>query len=283
MSLSANWISHFISLYFSGDKFSVAEAIRLKDNFIPKNLFRFRHLKPSHGKMYTYDEIKYNYVYMSNPTSFNDPFDTVAYYDIDKHMKKIVLSPSSVDFLISENKKCFEHVKECISLRASRLAQNSVRVCCFSEAENNNTPTNMPMWYHYADCYTGICIRYDMSTFNQDDLQRVRMFPVNYISNMLDSTEIFTDNNNIGFDTKIAMHKHSDWGYEKEWRFIIGNGIVSDENANFKFPSITAIYMGYKICVRNENILSNIAREKNIPLFKMTIKNGGVEFRPVSV
>ena len=273
---------------------------------------------------YTLNEIIKDYVYLSNPNQFNDLFDTVAFYDIDKRIDNVYLSAEWKNILLDENnkngwfsqdelfyilnsenvlskmykileeiypqnfiefrdtmKKTFFYEKEMLAAYAGKIAQESVGVCCFSNSHQTGKPTNMPMWYHYTNNYQGICIEYNMDNFQKDELQRVRMFPVKYISTLFDCTSILSEpdiTKKMGFDAKIAMHKNIDWSYENEWRYIIGNGIHDKSKPCYPFPVISGIYIGYYTSEANIKLICDIALKKNIPVYKMKLKNSGVDF-----
>lgn len=74
--------------------------------------------------------------------------------------------------------------------------------------------------------------------------------------------------------TKILLHKASAWGHECEWRLTCSCNTAEFNQEEFscakKKP--TAVYLGRKISPIHEKILRHIAVEKNIPVYKMQIR-----------
>lgn len=74
--------------------------------------------------------------------------------------------------------------------------------------------------------------------------------------------------------TKVLLHKSTLWKHEHEWRLIYTCNL--NDSLNEKFLSAkkrpTALYLGRKISKINEKVLCHIAIEKNIPIYKMVIK-----------
>ena len=75
--------------------------------------------------------------------------------------------------------------------------------------------------------------------------------------------------------TKLAIHKSKEWEYEKEWRAFCTCADPSFNNsAHAHFPHIaSAVYLGRKISTYNEKILKDIAKEKQLPVYKMTVND----------
>ena len=72
---------------------------------------------------------------------------------------------------------------------------------------------------------------------------------------------------------KCALHKSSQWEYEKEWRLIDSNlrdNIIS-ENKTWVSLKPTAIYYGTNISSDNKNRLHSIAQGKNLKEYNMYI------------
>ena len=79
------WKSEFCNILFSKnqDHENFDKANRLKFSKLPKSLFRFRVWKD-----YSLKEISENKIWLSNPRTFNDPYDCFVTADY----KKVVLS-----------------------------------------------------------------------------------------------------------------------------------------------------------------------------------------------
>lgn len=68
------WIKDFHTLYFSEKKY--AEANRIKLDHLPQSLFRYRSTKDIPRIVEQLSSERTPYIYLNNPTQFNDPYDT---------------------------------------------------------------------------------------------------------------------------------------------------------------------------------------------------------------
>jgi hypothetical protein len=290
--MDRKWVDEFIKLFFSGNKENLSKGIALKNKSIPHRLYQYRSLEPDEksGIIYAIDAIRNKTVHLSDPKSFNDPFDSATYFDAKKHLDdKDFFSHMNIsdigikqwlqtDMVIQEiirngfDNMVGEHIKD--------FARDLVKISCFSETPNDK-PESMPMWYHYADKYRGICIEYDMDVFPNHDTRRIYMFPVEYADSIIDVTDYFSSDNPLKkspFGIRVALRKHIDWSYENEWRYIT----PSDKEVELPFPAISAVYMGHKISESNEKKLYEIAQEQNIKLYKMKLENKGIAFNDIN-
>ena len=81
--------------------------------------------------------------------------------------------------------------------------------------------------------------------------------------------------------SKIALYKSNEWKAEREWRLF-----CTSTHPEFQFekhPCIVkkpnALYLGKNISSIHEKILTDIAKEKKIKIFKMSIDNSNSKYR----
>ena len=82
--------------------------------------------------------------------------------------------------------------------------------------------------------------------------------------------------------TKIVLHKSNEWAPEKEWRmtfFCLSSGIQNQEYS-FGIKKPVSIYLGRKIRPINQKILLSIAKEKDIPVYKMELAPNTYTLKP---
>ena len=318
------WIDDFINMYFSYDAIDIHQGFALKDQYIPKKLYRYRPL--SNGKEdRTFQEIASQTVCLSRANKLNDPFDCVGYCDIEKAVE--ILPQHRIDGFISVfdsyeetqripreellrglkgdnwfvniqkliNKYCPEDWKPIIydvflgwktmfeteAFNIGRIAKERMALCSFTESN-----TNMPMWNFYADEYRGVCIEYNMDLLPKGSAYRRMMFPVLYADDLFNVTKYTSISprsaiHDLG--VRIAIQKHTDWQYEKEWRIAADLEKCQEEtegrfDQTISFPFISAIYMGKEINDMHEKRLQAISQEMRIPLSKMALGLKGVEF-----
>lgn len=141
-----------------------------------------------------------------------------------------------------------------------------------------NTHTNRLMWAHYADSHRGICIEYDFSQTCQS--YKEVAFPIEYrpkLPNFPYDT-LFEHNDKNEEEVRIAiadclLTKDNCWEYEGEWR------ILHDAKAGHMcdMPPISCIYLGAKIEEGLKATIMQLAKDKNIPIKQMIIKDNAYE------
>lgn len=75
--------------------------------------------------------------------------------------------------------------------------------------------------------------------------------------------------------TKVLLHKANSWKHEQEWRLICTCNSPDFMQKEYPYATKrpTALYLGRKIKPIYEKILRHIAVEKNIPVYKMALRN----------
>lgn len=173
----------------------------------------------------------------------------------------------------------------------SQIVQNQKIACLSQKIES------AAMWGYYAANGTGFALSYDL---REPNFSEYCIAPVIYGDARLDATEyvkwiyqhlllqrIFISVNAYEkyssikhlipcpdefMCTKVLIYKASVWKHEKEWRLIYNEKKGQDNT----YPNITkkpsAVYLGRNISPIHEKKLRCIAEEKNIPVYKMTIK-----------
>lgn len=163
------------------------------------------------------DALLNNYFHLSNPATFNDPFDCNVNLvsDIDEKFTNI------------------ETVK--------RNNIENIGITSFSETINNHL-----MWAHYTNNYNGFAIEFKGTevTVNKvkDRFEKFALTKVFYTKEM----------RRIKKDYPFAMHyvlatKMKHWEYEKEWR-IICQLKKDDDRVLYYYPEkVKAIYFGHRL------------------------------------
>ncbi len=152
---------------------------------------------------------------------------------------------------------------------------------CFSE-----TPINNLMWAHYANDYSGYCLKYDLSLLDEDNICVQRMMPVIYskerrncmeIGSMADCLNGVNDEDWITDAYGLFYIKANYWRYEKEWRCVLLKNEV-DINKNEKviklpFDCIKTIYLGPRTEKNNiDSIVTSVKQYEQRNNRKIEIK-----------
>ena len=157
------------------------------------------------------------------------------------------------------------------------------RFACFTEKNSN-----LPMWSHYANGHTGVCLEYDISLISDVYIIN-RFFPVKYVNKLPDGTSLLAQEKTLRFSFMdyILIHKLSDWSYESEWRLIfnVGSWFFSPDEvpkefwkngAQIKFALPSKVFLGIKIEEKNENEIREWCDELGIPVEKMKCTEYGL-------
>lgn len=198
-------------------------------------------------------------------------------------IKNIVLSitnDSEIDSFVSNRRnEVMDMVDLYFPLLATFVNKRTATISCFSEAIKSVT-----MWSHYADYHKGFVLEYDLRPTLSNGIPNVGIYPVIYDDKRYDGTQyilweflrmlgVKLPNPDTLSYIKCALHKSSQWEYEKEWRLIDSNlrdNIIS-ENKTWVSLKPTAIYYGTNISSDNKNRLHSIAQGKNLKEYNMYI------------
>ena len=145
---------------------------------------------------------------------------------------------------------------------------------------------NQVLWSMYTDNYRGICIEYDfeheielafhtLPVLYQKDRNNnaIALILEDFINGFIKSFTLGgIDTNRIAYIT-LLLTKSTDWEFQHEWR------IFGDANTKVNAPKINAIYLGNKCCPKNKNKILEIARAKNIPVYKQTVDIENLSFK----
>ncbi|MEE1362787.1 MAG: DUF2971 domain-containing protein [Selenomonadaceae bacterium] len=214
-----------------------------------------------------------------------------------KNMSQEQMTLVSVDFVNYIKNNRDDSLKN-ITSRVQALT----KFACFSE----NIDSDM-MWGHYANSSSGFAIEYDftnrdiryMDESGNKSTIYCDLYPIIYDNQRLDTTEyamylfkldlLFQVVQLCGMPyiyqyasiifpcpdefmgTKLALKKSSEWKSEKEWRMFYktNNQFLSTQQHSFVKQKPSAVYLGRKISNLNQKIIIDMAKEKNIPVFKM--------------
>lgn len=303
-----SWKEKFYELFMPHDTYekgNLEKAFELKYSNFPKSLFKYYSVSD-----YSINNLNKNVIWLSYPSSFNDPYDSSLIID----NMKLVLSAYSdkkmiTEFLIKHfsdkqipeyeiNGTLFEVVrkitkdaqkqkeidivekviKEYIETNVDKDTEmfwkklgKSLSVCCFSE-----TNKSVIMWSHYANNHQGFCLEYDFLELPYSDIRNRMLFPVFYSEQRYDMTQLFLNKkNDPSIALKASLHKSLDWAYEKEWRMVISGGVLNE--CEYHVPKPNAVYLGSRLLEEKAETIKQIAKEKNIKIYEMALSKFNYE------
>lgn len=239
------------------DTVTLDEVMEYMRIYAPRKLYRYM----GFGKWWKENLFKGN-IHLSEPKTFNDPFDSVPFINMEEFWEKCGRSlfekNNGFDLKINPEELSLA-VKEMVD-----FAQEEMRVCCFTENKGS-----LLMWAHYAQSHTGFCIEYDTS--KMPDIIRKFFLPVIYQKQIYDSTHDFRlDGNNV---FNFLFYKSEEWSYEQEWRIAVYNKQINGE-INFG-NCISSVYLGINCQSKYKQEIIEWAKEKGVDIYQESIDYNG--------
>ena len=205
-------------------------------------------------------------VWLSSPTTFNDPFDcaiTLSREKLKESLDHAIAEISHIngipreqianhDKLIDQDRTAYEWLGNSL-----RTTMQKIGVLCLSA-----TPYEILMWSHYADNHKGFCVEYD---FAEGTHLRKLAQPVRY-SKALPSLSLanLPSNAKDNFLDICIFTKAKQWEYEQEWRVIMHEG-----GRSFQAPSsVTSVIFGTRMPLEEKIMIHNALRHKDGISFK---------------
>lgn len=229
-------------------------------DIIPHKIYKYRNLTK-----YSYNEIKEQKIYFSDPEKLNDPIDS-------QYIKYILQKKTGCPGICND-----QFIKNILNILR--------KVSCFTTSYLNNL-----MWAHYANSHSGICIEYDYAKYTKSEKAIVELFPIVYTNNF-QKFDLYDGEIDYRIIEIITFLKAKSWEYEDEWRMRIPKNFYNHliDEKYIKIP-ISSIYFGCNfdiasnVCQKlmRKNIIS-YAHDNGINVYDLSIKSypsegNGVEF-----
>ena len=157
--------------------------------------------------------------------------------------------------------------------------KSQFRVACFTE--NNDSPL---MWAHYTNSHQGFCMEYDLLKLPEG--YRYGILPVIYSDERYDATKALTtlNKNLVG---NPFYYKSLHWKYEKEWRMVIPESVVTDGEYYADFQDgVIGIYLGLKSFECHKEKIDKIMEvysQKGLPVYKIIIEPSSYSLKSVQI
>lgn len=265
------------------------------DSMIPDYLYKYRS-----GNDNNINALKEEKLYLSQPSGFNDPTESMAYVNTDALVMWALNIPNEsslfsdcTDEDLQENYLLKRTEIMNYGLNYIQSNRKRVKIGCLSEVIDSPL-----MWSHYANEHTGFAIRYKTSDITFPECNNCSeeictycrkpgfpFYPVIYKDKRYDaSTMAFaraiykeinetSDDGQYPFPILTVLQKSKAWEYEKEWRIVCNN-----LNNSYFTLIPDALFLGELISADLACELSHIAHEKGIPLYKMNINYYSPDF-----
>lgn len=251
---------------------------------IPKKIFKYLDLSKAHN----INSLLGGYLWFSDPSTFNDPFDCTTpfaydllsededfckkyYHDFSIYKfpnfsedQRVQFVNDNVKFMLSKknDKNYFEglHNEFGIQKQAEAIKEFGILSTCMVNE-------NILLWSHYADQHKGVCLQFNTNSFlellDTPALGEVKYseFPLVYPPFNHDLSEI-----NKSF-RPIFLTKAPFWYYELEYRIFLH---PIEERRQYFQDSLEVIYLGMNASSENKKLIVNICEQSNgrIKLFQ---------------
>ncbi|EKN3609484.1 DUF2971 domain-containing protein [Yersinia enterocolitica] len=268
------------------EKFKIDEFLKCELEKIT-NIYHFYSNKP-----YNFDSVRDDYIWFSELTDFNDPFEVIVKegdFDFNtlnkKQFTKFLMCNPFIEIADKDTGNSFNPSKypenivcKLVDERFTELATpiNNIvmqtidekqknKFQCFTHDIKNNPLQNRLMWSHYSDGLRGFVIEFNFDglldslskhnprNFGGYTLMNYTNFGFNdYIKAVIDSKKPL-------FIDRMLFTKHLDWCYENEVR------ILCTQNKGFYDATcISRIIIGKKMPQENREELINILDRKGL-------------------
>lgn len=241
-------------------------------------LYKYRSMS-NDARTYTGKIITDQELYFAHARSFNDPFDCLPAISLkatSSEFEKYLIglfkrqSPKStraertanVKEIIKDPKRNHKSAQTLELLKTGlERAMSLAGVLSLSA-----TDRHVLMWSHYANCHSGICLKFRASDSTPffGEAQKVEYEISRPVINLIqDDPKIFT--------TKALLTKAEFWAYEEEWRMIS----PSRPPGIHTYPAdlLVGVILGANISTENKDIVMNWLSTQNrqIDIFQATI------------
>lgn len=131
-----------------------------------------------------------------------------------------------------------------------------------------------PMWAHYAEQFTGMCVQYNLSRLIKgldDDISITRMLYSESEPVLLNDKSNAIDRARLCLSSKTVR-----WASEREWRLFK----VDQGQAPYKDPkTVTKIFLGSRTSDADEKMARQVGKTLDVPVVRMVIDAYSIRFK----
>lgn len=274
---------------FREDNVYAVSADKFNDPYDTLIRYDLDSIKNVVSSILTCDSMKQLRSFLEQGNDFPDNVRQSVSDEMINSFRSNILSIQDMSNIKDNLDECRNRVLSSIEIMFPILAESSKRfstIACFCENIQSVT-----MWSHYANYHQGFALEYDLRPTLSHGINNVGIFPVIYEDERIDATPyvvweylkmmgINAPNPDITSSLKIALHKSSQWEYEKEWRLIDSTPRdFRSDNPSIVHLRPTAIYYGQRMSIEDKRVLHGIAHEKGIKEYCMYIDYSSLEYK----
>ncbi len=259
----------------------------------PPVIYKYRDCaNPKHKSI-----LENNKVYFSSPKDLNDPFDcrvpiTFELLDTDKKKKLYALKvlERHKPRLIKEGKNLdmelaiiesvifsdFEKYKNDHNEHFSDAHDIHIGILSLSKKWDVNL-----LWSHYSNSHQGFCVGFSPINIMNSGLNMSGDDITYFKKDKFPTIDPFQDDMTTAYERLFL--KSDDWKYEDEYRLtkVFFPNVPTNADRVITLPDncITEVVLGHKISPENESEIIDLARKKNIKVYKTFIESGKMGIR----
>lgn len=222
----------------------------------------------SHWNTYTIDVITNRHLYLATANQMNDEWEfRISYVQHNDLVGSIDNMFHGCDAALMEDndviKEPFQDQNPILQEADAQLINSdreNIGIACFTNSHNNPM-----MWYHYANCYRGVCLEFtNIFGENIENIDGV-VGPVSYGDYPhIDIVNQAKSKNSQDIDPMYRYYyKSITWEQESEFRYI--RPICSGYSRYFPFDdtALTAIYCGFRMSASDIKLVYDLANLNN--------------------
>ncbi len=239
----------------------------------------------SHWNTYTIDVITNRHLYLATANQMNDKWEfRISYVHHNDLVGSIddMFPGGNPTFIEGNNvvKEPFQDQNPILQeadLQTINSDRENVGIACFTNCNNNPM-----MWYHYADCYRGVCLEFTSIFDKNKETVDGTVGAVSYGDYpYIDIVNQARSNNSQGIDPMYRyFYKSITWEQENEIRYIRPMGCERSRYLPFDDTVLTAIYCGFRMSESDIKLVYDLAMLNNrcVKVYTSVINENGFGF-----
>lgn len=307
----SDWIESYLQLMVD---VQIEAALNLKRMHTPHKLYRYQRCVE-----HSIDSLRSDTVWLSSPSSYNDPFDcsfSIDYADVfteplREALIKVAQEPgswitqeqaaeirSSSDPLSAFVKAVSERKNFITSAQSEELMKSLAKARQYNDHTSSlklveqhknalkvcsfsEVKDSIIMWSHYADYHKGFCLEYDLC---KDEMCRRLVVPVVYRQKLFDATRFFKaaikDRSQFNVLFPILAALHK----SPEWSYerewrIVVPANLIPKEGLLRVPQPQRLFLGARMSEESRAAVSSIARLKGIDIMQMRMATDSFSLR----
>ncbi len=251
---------------------------------IPQKVYKYVDLTTAYAR----ESLKEDYLWFSDPATFNDPFDCKTWFAYHMLADDEVLCRNYYEFHVAKDYPLLSHDKQqmLISHNVQNMLSNKSNVEFFEDMDRQALDfrlnglkefgvlctcminDNILLWSHYANKHKGICLGLKTDKLLEKYFENGEMGAgeVHYGEFPL-ITPVHTENQEVILDLfkPMILSKAPFWNYELEYRFTDYPCLHRKKPIG---DILDSVYMGFDISADDESFIKEVCKSKGVKLYK---------------